>query len=254
MQLNKNQKRALIGTAGFHVLLFICFLIMGLSVPLPLPEEEGVEVNLGNSTEGMGATQPSQVAAIQPQPSPSPQQTNPQPSQTSSEQVATQETTEVPALEQNSQETTEETTEETQEQTQQVDMNALYRRNTNTNTTGGNEGQTGNPGDQGVANGTPDAANYSGVGGNGINVGGKLRGRVRDLKKPAYDSKKEGIVVVEVSIDESGNVISARGGVKGSTTNDQTLINRAEEAARKSKYSAAGMAVKGTITYHFQKN
>ncbi len=55
---NKGDKiKGIIGTIIYHALLLAALLFFGLSTPLPLPGEEGVEVNLGNSDFGSGAVQ-----------------------------------------------------------------------------------------------------------------------------------------------------------------------------------------------------
>ena len=51
---DKNRFYGIIGTISFHVILLLIFIFCGFTTPLPLPEEQGVEVNLGNSEEGMG--------------------------------------------------------------------------------------------------------------------------------------------------------------------------------------------------------
>ena len=55
---NKGDKiKGIIGTILYHLLVLAALLFFGLTTPLPLPGEEGVEVNLGNSDLGRGAIQ-----------------------------------------------------------------------------------------------------------------------------------------------------------------------------------------------------
>ena len=55
---NKGDKiKGIIGTIVYHALLLAALLFFGLTTPLPLPGEEGVEVNLGNSDYGSGVVQ-----------------------------------------------------------------------------------------------------------------------------------------------------------------------------------------------------
>jgi len=65
---NKGDKiKGIIGTIVYHALVLIALLFLGLSTPLPLPGEEGVEVNLGNSDIGSGFVQqtiPEEVPSI----------------------------------------------------------------------------------------------------------------------------------------------------------------------------------------------
>ena len=52
MKLKDNEKKALLGTILFHLVLLVAFLFFKLSTTLPLPGEQGVEVSLGTVTEG----------------------------------------------------------------------------------------------------------------------------------------------------------------------------------------------------------
>jgi len=74
--------------------------------------------------------------------------------------------------------------------------------------------------------------------------------------KPRYDCSGEGIVVVKVYVDRSGVVKRADGGQKGSTTNDECLIRRAEEAALMTRWQSDPSELElqvGTIRYSFQR-
>jgi TonB family protein len=135
----------------------------------------------------------------------------------------------------------------------------------------GNEGITGKPGDQGNPNGIVGSPIYTGNGsGSGGGTGGgsgpgtgtdkgtgisfNLAGRdTIHLQKPEFDSQTEGKVVVEITVDKNGLVISANPGVKGSTTLDDYLLQVARKAALQSKFNRKPDATvqKGTITYHF---
>lgn len=92
------------------------------------------------------------------------------------------------------------------------------------------------------------------AGGDGISF--SLGGRsALKLPTPQYPSQKSGIVVVEVTVDRNGNVTNARGGVRGSTTNDAELVNAAEKAARRARFDVnqnAAAYQTGTITYVFK--
>ena len=86
----------------------------------------------------------------------------------------------------------------------------------------------------------------------------QLSGRNVSFKaKPIYKIQSQGKVVVEITVDQLGNVISAIPGVKGSTTLDQQLLKRAKEAALKTKFTAKESAPsrqQGRIIYNFQLN
>ncbi len=58
--------RGIVGTIIFHLLLLVVLIFFGLTTPLPLPGEEGVEVNLGFTDEGMGIIQQSEAPKTSP--------------------------------------------------------------------------------------------------------------------------------------------------------------------------------------------
>ena len=94
--MDKNEKKdrgiAVAGTIAIHALAVLILFLMAFRTPLPLPGEEGVEVDLGMMDQGMGNIQPEKPAI--PQASQSEQQPN-----KSKEDIATQNDDEAPALE-----------------------------------------------------------------------------------------------------------------------------------------------------------
>lgn len=278
MSEENNRLKGIVGTIGFHLLALLAILYFALSTPLPLPGEEGVEVNLGYSDQGMGRVQQESPPPVeQTPPPPPPPQTDPEPEP--EEDLITQDTEEAPAIEEEEVEekekevesdVTKEPVEEVKEEEVEeqiepepdpepeppkVNQRALYKGKSTTEGDGSNEGITGQPGDQGKENGTPDATNYSGQGGIGDGVGYDLGGRgAKHLPKPAYDSEEQGKVVVEIRVDRDGKVVSAIAGARGTTITDLKLRRLAEEAARRSVFARDPNAPdrqKGTITYNF---
>ena len=74
------------------------------------------------------------------------------------------------------------------------------------------------------------------------------------MPKPDYDCNEEGRVYVTISVDKSGNVITAHPGVMGTTKSATCLLQRAKEAALKTKFNADTKAPAkqvGTIIYNF---
>ena len=115
-----------------------------------------------------------------------------------------------------------------------------------------------NIGNQGSVEGDINSNKYEG---GGIGVDGEayqLLGRSVSYKaKPIYKVQLEGKVVVDITVDQLGNVINAIAGVKGSTTLNSQLLKRAKEAALKTKFSAKESAPsrqQGKIIYNFQLN
>lgn len=133
--------------------------------------------------------------------------------------------------------------------------NALENANARGSDTS-SEGIAGGEGNQGVETGSVDSNVYGEGAGTGTEgIGFDLAGRqARELPKPEYDIQKEGIVVVEVTVDRNGNVINANPGVKGSTTLEEYFLRVARIAAMGAKFDSkpdAPAIQKGTITYHF---
>ncbi len=118
------------------------------------------------------------------------------------------------------------------------------------------EGDTGGNGNQGYITGDPNSKNRSGSGQGNSGSGFSLSGRslVGKFPEPVDNSNKEGIVVIEITVDRNGYVTAAEYKLRGSTTQDRDLISKAKEAARRARFNAdksASAYQKGTITYHF---
>ncbi|MCD4725334.1 MAG: hypothetical protein K8R63_10885, partial [Bacteroidales bacterium] len=260
MSEKNNRFKGIVGTIAFHLLALLAILFFALSTPLPLPGEEGVEVNLGSSDQGMGLVQEQSPPPVQQAPTAlPPPQTDPEPEP--EEDLITQDVEDAPAIEEEKaeekdeikkeeevikaeetpiEETVQEAEEEPEPQPEppKVNERALYKGTSNSDGEGSNQGETGQPGDQGNPNGTPDATNYEGQGGIGDGIGYDLGGRgVKHLPKPAYNSDEQGKVVVDIKVDRSGKVVSAIAGAKGTTISDLSLRRLAEEAALRSIFS-----------------
>lgn len=85
----------------------------------------------------------------------------------------------------------------------------------------------------------------------------KLQGRSINgtLPRPSYPVQKSGIVVVEIWVDNYGNVQKAVAGVAGTTVTDNTLWQEARKAALRAHFNMSADAPalqKGTITYVFK--
>ncbi|MDD4109466.1 MAG: hypothetical protein PHH93_12180 [Prolixibacteraceae bacterium] len=58
MSFYKKHKRGILGTAIFHLLVLLMLIFLGFFTPLPLPGEEGILVNFGDSEQGLGEIEP----------------------------------------------------------------------------------------------------------------------------------------------------------------------------------------------------
>lgn len=87
----------------------------------------------------------------------------------------------------------------------------------------------------------------------------RLTGRkvVGSLPRPAYGTQAAGKVVVEIWVDNYGNVQKATAGAEGTTVTDKTLWQAARKAALGAHFNMSADAPplqKGTITYIFRLN
>ncbi len=261
MQSDNDKLKGILGTVIFHGLLIVALLFLALRTPLPLPEEAGVEVNLGYSDDGMGDIQP---------PAPAPQAAAPAPStpQQSAEDLVTENTEEVPAIkpvikEKPKPEVKPEVKptpkpQPTPEPQPVVDQRAMFPSKKGNNAQGGNQGITGKPGDQGKPTGDPNAPGYDGNGGGSGGVRFSLDGRSRrQIPTPPNTFRDKGTVVVTIYVNRAGEVTRTNAPARGSTTSSAELIRLAKDAAMKARFSAKEDAPEeqmGTITYIFELN
>lgn len=120
----------------------------------------------------------------------------------------------------------------------------------------GNNSGTGdkNNGIQGSVNGnSANGASRGNAGYGKYDLGG--RGISGSLPRPSFNVNQSGTVVVKITVNAAGNVISAEP-TSGTTTASQELRKAATEAALRAKFKTAESAgnVTGTITYFFDSN
>ncbi len=293
MKADKDKIRGIIGTVLFHLLLLLALMFMALHTPLPLPGEEGVEVNLGYDNTGKGTVQsntppPQQQTAPPPkqkvqkqQPQPEPEKTVPQPQK---EQNLTQNTEEAPAIdkpekkkekpvkkekkkpvpEKTEKKQPEQKKKEPQPQPKPaekpkpvVNKRALFKGSKNRKGTGTNQGTGTDAGDRGKPHGFKESNNYDGKGGKGNGPAYDLGGRgAKYLDRPPSSFSEAGTIVVTIWVDRSGKVTKAVIKEKGTTIIDPGLRRVALQAARNSTFVSdpeAAALQRGTITYNFIK-
>jgi len=69
MSFYEKHKKGILGTAIFHVVVLVMLIVFGFFTPLPLPGEEGILVNFGDSDQGFGDIEPAPQRR-EPEPSP----------------------------------------------------------------------------------------------------------------------------------------------------------------------------------------
>lgn len=139
------------------------------------------------------------------------------------------------------------------EETQTVNKRALFQMpkdGADKDIVAGN--QTANEGPETTAKGKGGGLNITGT--QYLDEGLKGRGLVGSLPKPPYPGGNEtGKVVIRVTVNQAGEVTSARFDPHGSTTQSSALINAALKAARKARFKESKAFYEGgTITYIFK--
>ncbi len=255
-----NKTKGIIGSILVHVTFLVLLIIFGFTTPLPLPGEQGILINFGTDNEGMGLREPKKLD----------EQIAP-PIQAPAEEVEqapiTQDFEEAPSIEKPKPKPDIKPKEEkkpiekpkvkpVEEKPREIDGKTLFPgKKTDGGTSG--EGDTSVKGNQGSIDGSVDSKSREGgttSGGKGISFSLGNRAAL-SLPEPEYTIQKSGIVVVEVRVDQNGYVTNARGGVRGSTTNDTELIKAAEKAALRARFNVSQNAPayqNGTITYVFK--
>ena len=109
--------------------------------------------------------------------------------------------------------------------------------------------------DDGKVTGDPNASGYYGTGGEGSGGNHRLGNRkAKAMPSPDYPCNEQGRVVVTITVNQSGSVISAVPGAKGTTNVASCLLIEAKKAAMSSKFNADSNAPSkqvGEIIYNF---
>jgi colicin import membrane protein len=233
------------------ILLLLFFFVLGLTYYDP-PVSYGVEVNFGTSALGSGEVQPQKVVAATSTPNENPTKTEkstpkdiPQPQKIpSSEPVLTEKesTVSLPKKKNTIKSTT--STEEKKETppkkiepqvsevTKSVVSNLVKNTSQKAEGTQG-QGEDMESGDKGKEEGSPYASSYyNNAGLGGISKGYGLNGRnLQSNGKVVQECNQEGTVVVRITVNKQGDVITAEPGVKGSTNTHPCLLTPAKETA-----------------------
>jgi hypothetical protein len=286
---NKNIKAGTYTGIICGTILLLCFLISWTN-PLPElpPVEEGIEVNLGDSDQGLGDEAPmvpGPPAAAEDELSSPPKTQLTQ--QEESKEVDTDDNDKeapeavvpkpaVPKPEAKKVPTKEASPKTTKPAPQVVSTPtpapkkpaAVYKGGTASGTGGNeadsynstrNQGIAGGKGDQGKPGGNPDSDSYTGNGGtgnSGVSISRGLQGR-RISKLPSFedDFNQNAKVAIDVKVDGAGKVVSATYQPKGSTTSDANMRAIAIQKAKQIKFTpsaSGGEESIGTIIFNFR--
>lgn len=263
----KHEKKSFTITVTIHVLLILLLLFLGLKYLDP-PPESGIAINFGTSEEGSGDVQPTEAVQAAPQPTTSPQVTQPEPVV---EEVVTQESVEAPVIQKKEekkpvvQEKPVEPKKEepakkpdpTPEKATTDALSSILNGPRSDGTASGGEGNDQTAGDKGSPDGDPDASAYYGNG-QGLDGDGNYRlgGRkALNKEKIVQDCNESGIVVVQIEVNQNGQVTKATPGVKGTTNAASCLLDPARRAALATRFNSDSNAPAkqvGTIIYNFK--
>lgn len=261
---NFNPKAALL-SIGAHIVLLLLCLFIGYTLPAnsaPV-EEMGMEVNLGSSDDGSGDDQPFSTdnPAYQPEEMHKTSVDN-NDAETPTDMTTDDNDAEAPVVKTNPKPNkTQSTKTDNQakpiaQQKPKILFPASNGRGGNAssiNQSGSSEGNGTGSGDKGVAGGTAGAANYTGIPGNGTGgIGHSFIDRTMVARpKPDAEFREGGKVVVRVTVNREGQIISKR--IKSAANAELGKIAlRKMEEVRFSKSETAPPEQFGDITFVFK--
>ena len=225
-----NKKRGIIATIVFHVALLIIFLFTGLTMPNPLPDEVGMEIEMdfGNTDLGSGEVQPQSTEPQEiTEPVSEPIESTPV---EAVEEVATQNTeSAIAAPKEVKKKKVEETKPELDKRLKEAIANPFASKEENKSE---GQGSSNEAGDHGKADGSLTGGSLSGGPGNGASLIGFGGRGFRNRPRVKGNWQESGIIVVEVIFDRYGNYVRATSGARGTTINNAAMIKAVEEAVR----------------------
>ena len=224
-----------------HGLLILCLLLMGLRYPDPPPPELGVEMDMGEFSD-VGTDSEHAAEGGEDLSSESSYAND-------DNNELTQQSEDVPLVSKKTPSPTKNKKKpkdnvKPQSEETKIDQNALFTKG---------RVKKGSGGSTGVGEGSGKGSGGEG-GGSGISFSLAGRGS-KSLPGPTATSPENGNIVVEIRVDQEGNVVSAKAGARGTTLWNTNLWRRCEQAAKKSEFTAkpdAPELQKGTITYIFR--
>jgi len=250
----KHEKDSAKITALISVILILLLFVVGPEYLDP-PEEFGVAVNFGNTDFGKGNVQPLKPVKSEPQKinePPQVEESQPEPAkpQEVKEEVLTQDNAESIAIKKQKEAESKALAEAKAEaervakekrikEEKKKKLDALIGGVSKSDgETTGSEGNDDQAGDKGQLDGDPYAPSYfgapgSGSGGVGYGLNGRGRATYQTLKQ---DCNESGLVIVRIVVNQSGKVIEAEPGVKGTTNTTSCLLEPAKKIAMSHKW------------------
>lgn len=280
MKFNKDDIYGLVGTIGFHTILLLILWFSVLKTIVP-EEDGGILVNFGNVNSAAGTFEPKYTGQIPPQETTPPPPPEPTPKvEAPKEEVITQDLEESIALNEAKKKKEEQRKKEEQQKRKEEEEKERIRKEEAEkkrlaeeqrkkeeairnrvagafgmgSATGNSQGDApAGTGNQGSPFGNSDHGANEGTGGYGsFNLNGRSIG-AGGLPRPAYTIQEEGKIVIDITVDPKGNVISAGIG-KGTNIDNASLRDSAVKAAKSAKFNSISGTnnQSGTITYLYK--
>ncbi|RYJ41879.1 energy transducer TonB [Flavobacterium beibuense] len=259
LETENERKSFAITVTIFAILLILCF-FLGMKYMDP-PPENGIAINFGTTDFGQGDIQPTEPIQSAPQPQQSVPESNPV-----TEEVVTQDVDDAPVI--NDTKPKKETPKPTEKPKETPKpptpsksttdaLNSLINGPKSEGKATQGQGDSNQAGDQGKIDGSLQGG-YGNGGKGTVGTGNgnyQLGGRNAIAKpQPKYLCNEQGKVVVEISVDRSGRVISAKPGARGTTNNAACLLEQAKIAAMNTTWEPDSDAPDkqiGKIIYNF---
>lgn len=254
---NKKGKRAGLAALACYLGLFLAVCLMvSFRMDYDVPQSEGILVDFGDDSQGEGED----AVALSQRELPAASEAS------ASEEYLTQQTEEAPALSdasaqrdshvqtaQNNQSSNAHDRSDTE--TREINRRALFPGRSTTSdavSQGATRNASENSGSEAGGDGSTSG---TGTGTEGISFDLKGRRPIGSLPRPGYDANDaQGIVIVEITVDDRGRVQAASFRPHGSTTQDARLLEAALKAARAARFtpSESNALQTGSITYIFR--
>ncbi|MDR1879879.1 MAG: energy transducer TonB [Tannerellaceae bacterium] len=278
MKCDKDDIYSVVGTVIFHLAILLILGLTVLKTVVP-EEEEGVLVNFGNLNAAAGTFEPRYTGHVSPQETTPPPPTPPQ-VPAPHENLVTQDVEESVSLADAKKKEEERKREEERIRREAQERERVRREEAERkrlaeeqrkkeeaisdrvagafgagNADSGSRGEAeAGTGVQGNPFGNSNQGANTGQGGYGsFNLNGRTLAGSGQLPRPEYTVQEEGRIVIDITVDPKGNVISAQIG-KGTNIDSTSMRNSALKAARQAKFNSINGTnnQSGTITYRYR--
>lgn len=279
MKLNKDDIYGLTGSLIFHAIIFLVLWLTVLKAEIP-EDDGGILVNFGNVDASAGTFEPKYTGQELPQETTTTPPPAAKPVEEVKEELVTQDLEESVSLneekkkkeeQKKNEEEEKRRIEEEKERQRQIEAEKKRKAEEQRkkeqaikdkiagafgigSAEGNNQGDAGEgSGNQGSPFGNSDHGANEGVGGYGsFNLNGRSIG-AGGLPRPAYTIQEEGRIVIDITVNPKGDVISASIG-RGTNIDNASMRKSALDAARRAKFNSISGAnnQSGTITYLYK--